>query len=267
MNDEQLQKGIEALRAGDRRTARRIFGQVVNDEPDNHTAWWYLAAVLEDPEQKIHCLRQVLRLRPDHAEAAGMLARLEKHLAQATPSTGMQRPPVLDAEDAGDGLVVVREREDGEEKGQEEPDDDGVEASSGAMTVMITAVAIALVAIVGTVVLVWTGAASEFLGIRGPEPSPTPRPLSFDVKACVASDDESTSLVFINNTGVIIDVLQGPKGEETYLLTLAPDEQGSVETRPGVPVRYAVSTKAEGVAGGGAIIEVPQGNTCRVPIQ
>ncbi len=265
MSDEQLERGVKALRDGDKRTARRVFGQVVGGDPDNLAAWWYLAAVLDDPEQKTHCLRQVLRLRPDHVEATRMLSQLQRRFGQATPSTGTKRPAIVDAQEAGDGLAVVPERR--EEKQVETGTESEPAAPSSDVTVLAAAVLIALAAIVGAVILVWTGAASEVLGIRGPDLSPTARALTFDVKACVTTEVETATLVFINNTGVTIDVLRGPQGEEEFLLTLTPDELGDIEASPGVPTRYAVSTEAEGVVGGGAIIEVPVGSTCRVPIQ
>lgn len=255
MSDELLKAGVKALRSGDKREARRLFGQLVNDEPDDVAAWWYLAATLDDGEQKVHCLRQVLRLRPDHEEAQQMLTKLKPHITRATPPLGTEPPVIYEAQDEDDTLAVV-------------PDEGDESAPVEDLTVAIVAVLIALAAIVGTVILVWTGGASKVLGIRDPQLEPTLRQLIFDVPACAMTGDETAAIVFINNTGVAIDVLRGPQGEEEHLLTLEPGEQGLVEVlRPDALVRYAVATQAEGVTGGGVIIEVPSNSTCRVPVK
>ncbi len=264
MSDARLQMAVEALQTGDRRRARRLLGQVVNDDPDNVLAWWYLTAALDDNEQRVKCLRQVLRLQPDHEEAHRMLARLERHVAQVTPPDGVPRPVMETRENTQGDLVAISEEEI------------AIDASASTASnrrrlsdaaVASVAVIIALLAIVGTAFLVWTGSATNLLGIHGPSLEPTLRPLTFGVEACVTVDDGTTTLVFINNTGVIIDILQGPQGEEQLLFTLGPDAQAMVEPPPDVEVRYAVSTRAEGVIGSGAVFRVGRGSTCRVPIQ
>jgi hypothetical protein len=257
MGDDMIRAGLEALRGGKKREARRIFGDLVREEPDSAAAWWYLAAVLDDSEQKAHCLRQVLRLQPRHEEARRMLAAVQGRIARPTPPRGSPRP-IHDARESEEGLIVAAEAEEPVE----------AEESSGNrdLTVMIAAVVIALVAIVATVVLVTTGLASESLGIRGPDLEPTLRPIIFGVPACAAAGGSRATLVFINNTGVEIDVLEGPQELEEFRATLLPGAQAEVETQPGVPVRFAVRTQAEDYASSGATLKVPAGSTCRVPI-
>jgi hypothetical protein len=256
MGDDLLQAGLEALRDGKKREARRIFGDLVREEPDNVAAWWYLAAVLDDAEQKVQCLRQVIRLKPAHEEARRMLASLQGRVGRPTPPRGSPRP-IHEVEESPEGLVVAAET-----------DASKVEVAGGNrdITVMIAAVVIALVAIVAAAVLVTTGVASESLGIRGPNLEPTLRPFVFGVPACIATGGQEAGLVFINNTAVAIDVLEGPQDAEEFRATLVPGAQAQVTTRPGVPVRFAVQTQTEGYAEGGATLEVPAGSTCYVPI-
>jgi len=258
MSDDPLQAGIEALRAGHRREARRLFGDLVREQPDNAAAWWYLAAVLSDPEQKSHCLRQVLRLLPDHTEARQMLADIERQVARPTPPGGLERP-IMEALESREGLVAVP------------PAQDHSEVVSPPVfseaRIMLAAGTLALLAIAGTAVLFATGAISGFLGIEGPPPTPSPRPINFGVPACTLTGGDQTTAIFVNNTGFTIDLLQGPEGQEEFLHRLAPGAQGTVEvTQPGTEVRYVVRVEAEGVVGGGARYNLPRGNICQIPL-
>jgi hypothetical protein len=261
MADERLKTGMAALRRGDKRVARRILGEIVRDDPDNVAAWWFLAAALEDQEQRIHCVRQVLRLRPDHAEANQLLQSLQRQVALPTPPEGIRRP-VFDTEEIDGGLVVLPSNEDEavlKTPGRRSRDD----------VVLIAALLIAFLAILGTIIFTLTGLGSGFLGIQSldDEPAPTTRVLSFDVQACTSNSESLTQLVFINTTGITVDILQGPQGEEEPLITLSPDAQHTVEVVPDEQTRYAVQSDTPGTSGGGVVIEVPSGNVCRVPIQ
>jgi hypothetical protein len=258
MRDDPLRAGIEALRVGHIREARRLFGELVREQPDNAAAWWYLAAVLNDPEQKAHCLRQVLRLLPDHAEARQMLADLDRQVARPTPPGGLERP-VMEALEARDGLVATPPP-------QEQPLIASPHPLSEAR-IMLAAGVVALLAIVGTTVLIMMGTISDLLGIEGPPPTPSPRPINFGVPTCIITGDSQTTAIFINNTDSTIDLLRGPEGQEEFLLRLAPGAQGTVEvTQPGTEVRYVVRTDTEDVAGSSARYNLPRGNTCHIPL-
>jgi hypothetical protein len=257
MTNDRLRDGIEAMQAGDRRRARRLLGQAVNEDPNNVAAWWYLAAALEDTEQRVHSLRQVLRLQPDHEEARRILSQLERRVAQVTPAEGTPRPVLDTHQDTHGDLVVV--------PGEEPPPARRARASDTMVAGM--AVGLALASILVTVILMWTGVIGGVPGGSGPGVEPTLRPLVFDIPACSVSDSDEAVIVFINNSPVLIEMLRGEPGEEEFVVALAPGAQSTVETPAGVPVRYYASTQAEGYTGGGARIEVPAGNACRVPIR
>jgi HlyD family secretion protein len=55
-------RGIAALRAGQRRAARRWFAQAVRQEPRNATAWYWLSRSVEDGTQRQECLERVRQL-------------------------------------------------------------------------------------------------------------------------------------------------------------------------------------------------------------
>jgi hypothetical protein len=181
---------MAALRRGDKRTARRVFGEIVRDDPDNVAAWWFLAAVLDDPEQRIHCVRQVLRLRPDHVEAGQLLHTLQRQVALPTPPEGLRRP-VFDTEEIDGGLIILPSQEEREEEAAAE----SPRRRSHDDLVLMISLGIAFLAILGTILFTLTGIGSGFLGVETlDEPVPTERVLTFDVPACTSNSDGLTQL-------------------------------------------------------------------------
>jgi hypothetical protein len=137
--DDLLDSGVQALRSGNKREARRIFGEVVREDPNNAAGWWYLAGVLDDPDQKAHCLRQVLRLQPDHQEARSLLAAVQRRISRPTPAQGTPRP-VYDVEESDNAVVIIPES-------PEPVSDDESDTLSKDVTVMIASTVVALLAI------------------------------------------------------------------------------------------------------------------------
>jgi hypothetical protein len=259
MSDREMQAGIEAFRRGDKRRVRRIFSQIARDDPDNAAAWWYLAAVLDEPEQQITCLEHVLRLRPDHEEAQNMLRAVKLRLG--TPADGTTRP-VFEVEEAPDGSVHVTtadmKRPDLSLEAEEPPSD---------MSRVTLVMFVALLAIAAAIMLVVLG---RFPGIATgegiEEPQPTAILLEFGLEACTTTDDNTTSLVFINNSPVTIDLLTGPTGEEELVATIATQAKSVVEIEPETRVRYLIVPDDADYSGSGAYFEVDAGNSCRVPV-
>lgn len=241
-----LQEGIGALRTGDRIEARRCLERAVAEDPDNIAAWWFLAAVRSNVEQKIEALRQVLRLRPEHAEAQLLLTRLEQGAPEVRPLAD-ERIPASSLEDETQETVGARAQSD--------------------TLVAAAAVGIALLAILVTILLVWTGLLSAELGVRGPNLQGTEQALVLGVPACTTTLEGDTVLVFINNTDVTVDVLRGAEGSRRALFSLDPGEQGNISARPNAEVRYVVETDEPGLTGSSTSYQVPPGNMCRVPIQ
>lgn len=73
-----LARGIAAAKAGDKGTARRLLTRAVRRYPDSEAAWLWLSAVLDTPQGRAFCLRQVLALNPENQMAQRGLAALEK---------------------------------------------------------------------------------------------------------------------------------------------------------------------------------------------
>lgn len=253
--EDWLQEGVAALRAGDRREALRLLGRAVNENPDNVAAWWFLSAVLTDTRQKMHALRQVLRLRPDHAEARELLKRLQGRQPAVSPpppgSTAVARPAPARREvprpPAAAPKPSLKRR--------------GCWVALGMLGML------GLLVIAGVVVLLLTGMGAEFADLVAPESAPSGRLLVMSVPVCEPAPDGGGVLVFRNETGVTLDVLGGPSGAEQHLLTLAADSEGEAAAEPGTRVRYTVRSSAPGVRGSAAAYEVPPGSMCRVTVR
>lgn len=77
MNDS-LQKGILALKEGNRATARQLLIAAIRQAPDNVQAWLWLSGAVDNKNERIDCLKQVLRLDPENEVAARGLAIIQK---------------------------------------------------------------------------------------------------------------------------------------------------------------------------------------------
>src|SRR5258706_8910022 len=73
---QTLQTGIAALKRGEKDTAREILLRVVEADESNETAWLWLSAALDSPEDQIAALENVLALNPDNASAQKGLSQL-----------------------------------------------------------------------------------------------------------------------------------------------------------------------------------------------
>jgi WD40-like Beta Propeller Repeat len=76
-NAEELQKGIEAARAGDKTTAREIFEKVLENDDKSEKAWFWLASVVETDEDRRVALSNVVYLNPNNERAKKALELLD----------------------------------------------------------------------------------------------------------------------------------------------------------------------------------------------
>ncbi|RLC62262.1 MAG: hypothetical protein DRI48_09765 [Chloroflexi bacterium] len=75
-----LREGIAAVKAGERQRARDLLLRVVEHDEENVSAWLWLSAVVETPEDQETCLANVLTLDPDNQAAARGIAVVRKKL-------------------------------------------------------------------------------------------------------------------------------------------------------------------------------------------
>jgi hypothetical protein len=101
MND-LLQQGITAYKAGKRDEARRIFVSVVRQSPDSERAWGWMSNVCNTDQERIHCLRQILRISPQNEKVRQQLNQLlAPPFASELPLSPIQSVPLSASQSAG----------------------------------------------------------------------------------------------------------------------------------------------------------------------
>jgi len=74
--NKTTQRGIAALKRGDKSRARELLRQAVEENPEDIQAWLWLSGAVETDQERITCLQRVLELDPDHEAALRGLAKL-----------------------------------------------------------------------------------------------------------------------------------------------------------------------------------------------
>lgn len=95
-----LQEAVALIKAGDGEGGRRILAQLLAQDPANEAAWLWMSSVVEQEEQREHCLRQVLKHNPEHALARAALDHLQKsRLREEVPQPSESQPGLEPAEE------------------------------------------------------------------------------------------------------------------------------------------------------------------------
>ena len=76
MEDDALQRSIVMIKSGDYEGGADILYSLVDLEPENELAWLWLAACIENTDEKIVCLNQVLAINPENEVAQEALDQL-----------------------------------------------------------------------------------------------------------------------------------------------------------------------------------------------
>lgn len=74
----KLEQAKQAIRQGDKQTARRLLAGIIKSNPEDDQAWVWLAVAMEDPEAQEECLERALKINPANQQALRGLARLRK---------------------------------------------------------------------------------------------------------------------------------------------------------------------------------------------
>lgn len=81
--NELTQRGIQALKSGDRKTARELLGEAVKNDAQDLQAWLWLSGAVETDGERMQCLEEVLRIDPNNQSATRGLALLSSRLKTA----------------------------------------------------------------------------------------------------------------------------------------------------------------------------------------
>lgn len=79
--DMWLQAGVAAAQAGEVEQAKSLLTRVVEIDPRNVQAWYWLSRVVKDPKEREICLENVLALDPAHTAVQAELADLRRQMA------------------------------------------------------------------------------------------------------------------------------------------------------------------------------------------
>jgi len=89
-SDSYLDRGIAAVNAGDRGSARRFLCRALQEDAENEAAYLWLSAALDSPQARAFCLQRVLEINPANQAARRGLDALQ------------EPPPVSDFEVTSD---------------------------------------------------------------------------------------------------------------------------------------------------------------------
>lgn|GEM_PF-4017010 len=85
MDDNNLEKGINLIRAGRLEDAARLLAKVVQNDPANDAAWVWLAECFHEPERRLYCMQQALKANPRNPIA---LDEIEHPTSRTISSSG-----------------------------------------------------------------------------------------------------------------------------------------------------------------------------------
>lgn len=97
--DDLLQRGIAAAKAGQVDEARRLLAQALKLNPRSEAAWLWMSGVVQTREERIRCLKQVIAINPRNTLALRGLRALGVP-AEAAPARQVEAP---------DGVPLVPE--------------------------------------------------------------------------------------------------------------------------------------------------------------
>lgn len=92
--NELTQRGIAAMKSGDRAAARQLLTAAIKQDAGDIQAWLWLTGALDKDEERIACLQQVLKLDPSNQVAARGLAQImERRAGQQAQSAQLAETP------------------------------------------------------------------------------------------------------------------------------------------------------------------------------
>ena len=85
MVSEQMSQAVALIGAKDYARAADLLLEVLDEDPTNADAYYWLSMATEDPSEKRGFLEQALYAKPNHVVARSALTRLNSKSAATTP--------------------------------------------------------------------------------------------------------------------------------------------------------------------------------------
>jgi len=76
-------QAVSALKSGDKQKARELFTFAIKQNSNNELAWSWMFTLVDTNEQRIYCLKEVLRINPSNIKARQALDKLEAKYIQS----------------------------------------------------------------------------------------------------------------------------------------------------------------------------------------
>jgi hypothetical protein len=92
MSSTLLHQAVQLAQAGQKAQARQLILQFLQTEPNNETAWLWLASVAADQTEYQRALNEVLRLNPSNQRAQQLLTEFEQQYGSAARYAPPQQP-------------------------------------------------------------------------------------------------------------------------------------------------------------------------------
>jgi hypothetical protein len=103
--DPKLEQAIQAIKSGNKVSGLVLLAQVIRSDPNNESAWIWMATAQDDPEKKKQSLERVLHINPGNERVRRALsvmfppaadAAQETHVVEAVPETQPEPPVVVE---------------------------------------------------------------------------------------------------------------------------------------------------------------------------
>ena len=89
--DDLLEQAVAAVHAGEAEEAKRLLVEVLRADPRSEAAWLWMSAAVETRAERVHCLKQILNINPNHEMAIKGLRGLGAYDVVAETSAGAPR--------------------------------------------------------------------------------------------------------------------------------------------------------------------------------
>lgn len=106
MTHEKMNSGISAFRNGNKKIASQLFSEIVKSEPNNEHAWLWLAASIDNLEQKEFCFKKVLSINPENENAKKALLQIKQPSAPSFDDL-INNSPANNGSDAKKNHIVT----------------------------------------------------------------------------------------------------------------------------------------------------------------